>query len=59
MYKEIAPLDDGGWYFHYTKKAVSFCDFEDLFFPKSIKKRGDVSPVGATAFVFEIVKSPC
>jgi hypothetical protein len=30
-----------------------------LFFPNSIKKRGDVSPVGATAFAFGIVKSPC
>jgi hypothetical protein len=30
-----------------------------LFLPTSIKKRGDVSPGGATAFAFEIVKSPC
>jgi hypothetical protein len=30
-----------------------------LFLSKSIKKRGDVSPVGATAFAFGIVKSPC
>jgi hypothetical protein len=43
----------------FYQKAVSFCDFMGLFLPKSIKKRGDVSPVGATAFAFGIVKSPC
>jgi hypothetical protein len=43
----------------FYQKAVSFCDFMGLFLSKSIKKRGDVSPVGATAFAFEIVKSPC
>jgi hypothetical protein len=43
----------------FYQKAVSFCDFMGLFFPNSIKKRGDVSPVGATAFAFGIVKSPC
>ncbi|MCD9023079.1 hypothetical protein [Cohnella silvisoli] len=56
--KKITPLNADEWYFYY-KKVVSFCDFIGLFLPDSIKKRGDVSPVGATAFAFEIVKSPC
>jgi len=40
-------------------KAISFLHFMGLILPNSIKKRGEVSPGGATAFAFAIVKSPC
>ena len=27
MYKEIAPFERVGWYFHFTKKVISFFVF--------------------------------
>jgi len=43
-----------------TYTVITFLPLFGVFFlPNSIKKRGEVSPVGATAFAFAIVKSPC
>ena len=31
IYKEIAPLVGGGWYFHFTKKSDFFAFFARFF----------------------------
>jgi hypothetical protein len=59
MYKEIAPLEWLGGTSILPKSDFFLRIYELIFALIDEKKKGDVSPVGATAFAFGIVKSPC